>query len=117
MITLDQIVIPTFGVAAVWISQDSRRSVARWGCICGLISQPFWFFAAWHAHQWGIFAASIFYACGWLRGIRNYWMFPRGFCLRCGAGVPPRIGEGRCGYCAPIATLLWPLRRWWRDRR
>ena len=70
---IEQIVIAIFGVVAVYLSQDHRESVRRWSCVFGLIAQPFWFYAAWRAEQWGIFFASFAYTYSWLRGVRTYW--------------------------------------------
>lgn len=71
---IDQIGIAVCGVTAVWLSQDERYERRRWACIFGLIGQPFWFWAAYSASQWGIFALCFLYAYSWLRGFRTYWM-------------------------------------------
>lgn len=71
---MDQIAIALLGTTAVWLSQDERDSRRRWACIFGLLSQPFWFWSAWHAQQWGIFALCFIYAACWVRGVRTYWM-------------------------------------------
>ncbi len=71
---IDQAAILLFGVSAVWLSQDKRPRVARFACICGLLSQPFWLYASWTAGQWGIFLSSVLYTIAWLRGIRTHWM-------------------------------------------
>jgi hypothetical protein len=52
-IVLDQIAILLTGVIAVWLTQDKRESWRRWAPIFGLLAQPFWFYAAWKAEQWG----------------------------------------------------------------
>ena len=70
---IEQIVIALFGVTAIFLSQDPRDSVRRWACICGLIAQPAWFYAAYQAEQWGIFGLSFLYTFSWLRGVRTYW--------------------------------------------
>lgn len=36
--------------------------------------QPFWFYAAWSAEQWGILATCALYTWGWWRGVRAYWV-------------------------------------------
>lgn len=68
-----QIGIAVFGVAAIWCSQDPRRSVQRWACVLGLLAQPFWFWTTFVHEQWGIFALCFFYAYSWWRGVRTYW--------------------------------------------
>lgn len=73
---IEQIVIAVCGIASVWLSQDWRRSHQRWACLFGIVAQPFWMYATWHAEQWGIFLLSFVYAAGWIRGIYNYWIKP-----------------------------------------
>ena len=58
VMVVDQVGILLTGVIAVWLTQHKRESWRRWACILGLLGQPFWFFAAWKAEQWGILAIS-----------------------------------------------------------
>lgn len=74
MTGLEQIGIAVFGVAAIRLSQDDRRHVQRWACICGLLAQPFWFFTTAANGQWGIFALCFFYTWAWWNGVRTYWL-------------------------------------------
>lgn len=67
--------IALFGVGAVWLSQDPRVERRRFAPILGLIGQPFWFYSAWAAEQWGIFVLCFLYTASWLRGLRAHW-FP-----------------------------------------
>ena len=62
---LDQVGILVTGVIAVWLTQDKRESWRRWAPIFGLLAQPFWFYAAWKAEQWGIFAITTLYTYAW----------------------------------------------------
>lgn len=71
-----QLGIFAFGMSAVYLANDSRENVRRWGCICGLLSQPFWFYETIAQGQWLIFASSLVYAYGWGRGFFNQWMRP-----------------------------------------
>ena len=71
---LDQLGILLTGVIAVWLTQHKRESWRRWACIFGLLGQPFWFYAAWKAEQWGILAISTLYTYAWARGIWTYWL-------------------------------------------
>lgn len=73
MTGLEQIGIAVFGVAAIWLSQDHREHVRRWGCIAGLCAQPFWFYTTAVNGQWGIFALSFLYTWSWAKGVRTYW--------------------------------------------
>jgi hypothetical protein len=73
---LDQIGIAVSGVVAVWLSQDKRESWRRWASIFGMLSQPFWFYAAWKAEQWGIFGLCLLYTYAWARGFWAHWLSP-----------------------------------------
>lgn len=70
---IDQIAIALTGATAVALSQDKREPVRRWACVFGMFGQPFWFYAAWTAEQWGILATCFLYTWGWWRGVRTYW--------------------------------------------
>lgn len=71
---LEQIAIGLFGVTAVFLSQDARAERRRWASIFGLIGQPFWFYAAWKAQQWGILAICCLYTVSWARGVWFNWL-------------------------------------------
>ena len=71
---MEQIAIALTGAVAVWLSQDKRDTWRKWACIFGLIGQPFWFYSAWQAGQWGIFALCFLYTYSWARGFKNNWM-------------------------------------------
>ncbi|WP_341232390.1 hypothetical protein [uncultured Methylophaga sp.] len=71
---IDQVAIALTGVVAIWLSQDSRKSVARYACIFGMIGQPFWFYSAFMSEQWGIFILCFFYTFAWARGVKNNWI-------------------------------------------
>lgn len=73
---IEQLVIAVCGMSSVWLSQDRRRSWQRFACLFGIVAQPFWMYATWHASQWGIFALSFVYAAGWARGVWNFWLRP-----------------------------------------
>ena len=69
-----QVGIFAFGMAAIILVNDHRENVRRWGPVCGLMAQPFWFYATATAEQWGIFACSFVYAASWARGFYNGWL-------------------------------------------
>ena len=73
---MDQIGIALSGVIAVWLTQDKRDNWRRWACIFGMLGQPFWFYAAWSAGQWGIFALCALYTYAWARGVWTHWLGP-----------------------------------------
>lgn len=70
----DQIAIGCTAVIAVWLSQHRKRSFQRWASVFGLIGQPFWFYATYKAHQWGIFTMCFLYTYCWFQGFYNYWI-------------------------------------------
>lgn len=71
---IDQIGLAICGVSSVWLSQDQREERRKWACIFGLIAQPFWFYSAYTAQQWGVLFLCFVYALGWSRGFYNHWV-------------------------------------------
>jgi nicotinamide riboside transporter PnuC len=71
---IEQFAIAGTGVVAIWLSQDARPAWRRWACVFGLCGQPFWFYAAWTAGQYGIFALCVFYTLSWARGVKTHWL-------------------------------------------
>lgn len=69
-----QLGIVIFGMSAVFLVNDDREAVRRWGPVMGLMAQPFWFYEAFTHAQWGIFACSFVYAASWARGFYNSWL-------------------------------------------
>lgn len=70
---INQAGIVIFGVIAAWLTQQRDERLKKYACIFGLISQPFWFYAAIQSNQWGIFILSCIYTGVWLMGFKNYW--------------------------------------------
>lgn len=66
--------IVAFGMSAIFLVNDPRDEVRRWGPVMGLASQPFWFYTTAVNEQWGIFACSVVYTWSWWRGFRSGWM-------------------------------------------
>ena len=73
---IEQFGIAMTGAVAIFLTQDRRASVRKWACIFGLAGQPFWFYSAYKAGQWGIFALCCLYAASWARGFWNHWVRP-----------------------------------------
>lgn len=71
---MEQIGIAFTGVTAIWLSQDKRQNWRRFACIFGLIGQPFWFWSAISAEQWGIVVLCCLYTYSWARGVWNNWI-------------------------------------------
>lgn len=63
-----------FGMSAIWLANDPRPRLRRWGCVAGLIAQPFWYYETWTHQQWGIFASSFIYTYSWGRGFWRQWI-------------------------------------------
>lgn len=70
----EQIAIAVTGVIAIWLTQQSREEWKKYACLFGLCGQPFWFYSAYTAEQWGILLLSGFYTYSWLLGIKNNWL-------------------------------------------
>lgn len=73
---IPQIFIGLFGATAIWFV-GRRESWRRWGYICGLCAQPFWYWTTIEHRQWGICAMSVFYSYSWAQGVWNFWIQPR----------------------------------------
>lgn len=71
---MDQIAIALTGVVAIWLTQQSNEGWKRYACLFGLAGQPFWFYAAYSAEQWGILILTLFYTYSWILGIKNNWL-------------------------------------------
>ena len=71
---MTQIFIMLFGVTAIWLSQSNDVKYRKYACVFGLLGQPFWFYAAYHAEQWGIFAVCVLYTLSWAKGFYNHWI-------------------------------------------
>ena len=72
-----QIFIALFGVTAVALSQSALADRRRWASVFGLLGQPFWFYAAWEAQQWGIFTLCFLYTISWCKGFHTNWIAAR----------------------------------------
>lgn len=55
---IPQVCIAVFGVAAIWLVGRRAPRVRRWGFVCGLAAQPFWFWTTVAHEQWGIAVVS-----------------------------------------------------------
>jgi len=81
---IEQFFIAGTGVTAIFLTQAKSANARRYACLFGLAGQPFWFWSAWQAQQWGIFALCCFYTMAWVKGVRLHWL----------AGQQPTTGEG-----------------------
>lgn len=71
---IEQLAIAMTGVTAIWLTQSKSPKARRFACLFGLAGQPFWFWAAITAQQWGIVVLCCFYTVAWARGVRNNWL-------------------------------------------
>ena len=71
---IEQLLIAITGVTAIWLTQQSNEAWKKYACLFGLAGQPFWFYSAYVAEQWGIFALCFFYTYSWALGIKNNWI-------------------------------------------
>jgi nicotinamide riboside transporter PnuC len=69
---VSQVGISVFGVLAIFLV--SRKN--KWGFVCGLASQPFWYVTAYLNHQWGIMLLNVFYTGSWIYGI-YIWFYKK----------------------------------------
>jgi hypothetical protein len=68
-----QVFIILFSCSAIWLV-GRKEHWRRWGYILGLLGQPFWFYSAINASQWGIVALCCFYTYSWAQGVYNFWI-------------------------------------------
>jgi len=64
-----------FTCAAFAILAAKDEKVQRWGYVCGLAAQPFWFYTSYLYYDLTIFVVSVFVTIQHVRGIINH--FPR----------------------------------------
>jgi hypothetical protein len=94
---IDQIGIALTGVTAVFLTQSKAEPLRRYACLFGMAGQPFWFYAAITAEQWGIVVLNCLYTLAWGKGIWTHWLAP---------SHPPVMVRGEpmacpCGKCSP----------------
>ena len=62
-----ELVLPLFSVMCVFLSTSSyNEKIRSFGFCCGMISQPFWFYAAFIAMNIGLFIISLFFTGLWI---------------------------------------------------
>lgn len=65
------IVLSSCTAIALLAQLQTRRR--RWGYLIGLVGQPAWLFAGWHAGQWGIVLVALWWT-GWFAwGCATHW--------------------------------------------
>jgi len=72
---IEQVMIAFTGAVAIYLTQQEKRlHLKKYACIFGLVGQPFWFYSAYTAEQYGVLALTTFYTYAWLIGFKNYWL-------------------------------------------
>ena len=68
-----QAMIVVLGGAAIALLSSANVHVRWWGFVCGLVSEPFWIYAALTADpaQWGVFLLALWWSYFYWRGARN----------------------------------------------
>lgn len=73
---IDQLGIALTGVTAIFLTQSKREWLRRYACLFGIAGQPFWFWSAITAKQWGITALCCLYTFAWAKGVWQHWLKP-----------------------------------------
>ena len=68
---IDQIGIGLFGATGIILVTLKSPKYRMWGCIFGLMAQPFWVYTSWTNSQWAVFGLTIIYSISWVNGWRN----------------------------------------------
>lgn len=73
---VDQLAIMLTGVISAWMLNDLRGHIRKWGCVIGLLGQPFWAWSTFNHSQWGMLAVTVGYTVAFMRGIWVMWICP-----------------------------------------
>lgn len=71
---MEQLFIAITGVVAIWLTPQRKNNLKKYACLFGIAGQPFWFYSAFTAQQWGIFALCFFYSYSWGLGVYKQWL-------------------------------------------
>ena len=74
---IDQIGIALTGVTAIFLTQSKHERLRRYACLFGMAGQPFWFWSAISAGQWGITVLCCLYTAAWAKGVWQHWLKPQ----------------------------------------
>lgn len=69
-----QVIILTFGVTALFLSQLDSMTAKRAAPIIGLLAEPFWLYTSYNAGQWGVFCLGFVYIFVWLFSFYKVWI-------------------------------------------
>lgn len=76
-IPYDQIALLVLSAGSTYCVNHPNPKVVRWGCVCGLLSQPLWLYTGWLSAQWASVILCIPNGLSWCRGVNNNWIKPR----------------------------------------
>lgn len=68
--------LQTFLTLAAMFCVNTPRYV-QYGCLFGIISQPFWYAIAIRSGEIGLLITTTAITLLWLRGIWNFWLKPK----------------------------------------
>jgi len=68
-----QVAIFVLSIAAGMLVTFKQDDIRRWGYVVGLASEPFWFWSAYDAGQWGIFGVCVMWTIVWAVGVWNHF--------------------------------------------
>ena len=71
---IEQLAIALTGVTAIVLVQSKSEWLRKLACIFGLSGQPFWFYSAYQAEQWGVFGLCVLYTAAWGHGFWVHWV-------------------------------------------
>lgn len=71
---ISQTGLTVFGLLAVWLVTYKKEHIRKWGYVCGLLSEPFWFTTVIYHHQWIILLSCVIYTWLWCLGFYNHWI-------------------------------------------
>lgn len=68
---MEQVFIAVFGLASIFLISSADPKKMKYGFVCGLLAEPFWFYTAFVNYQYGIMVLVICYAFCHARGFIN----------------------------------------------
>jgi hypothetical protein len=71
---IDQVGIAFTGVTAIFLTQSKQERLRRYACLFGIAGQPFWFWSAITAEQWGVTVLCCLYTLAWAKGVWQHWI-------------------------------------------
>ena len=70
--SVDQLFILVLGVGGVALAMSPSRQLQAYGVLVVLCAQPFWFYSAYTAGQWGVVLLAFWFTFCHAKGIWNH---------------------------------------------